>query len=213
METLKKGIRILLVRHGETDWNKAHRFQGRSDVPLNQTGRDQAHTLAEALKGEHITAIYSSPLVRALETARILKVYHSSAPLLQAEGLVEMDLGDYEGMQAQQWAEKYPNFRKAWLEAPLSARMPGGESIQEVQRRAIDTLERITMCYQPESTLLVCSHNFVNRAILCHALHLSLDRFRELQQETAALNILYKCGDRWHAKAVHERLHLKDEHT
>jgi len=100
-------------------------------------------------------------------------------------------------MQAQQWAEEYPVFRKAWLEAPLSVRMPGGESLIEVQARAMETLERISARYPPESTLLVCSHNFVNRAILCHALHLSLDRFRELQQETAALNILYKCGKRW----------------
>jgi phosphoserine phosphatase len=213
METLKEGICILLVRHGETDWNKAHRFQGRSDVPLNQTGRDQAHTLAKALKGDCITAIYSSTLVRALETARIIKAYHPTTPLIQDEGFVEMDLGDYEGMQAQQWAEKYPVFRKAWLETPLSVSMPGGESLLEVQARAMETLERISIRYPPESTLLVCSHSFVNRAILCHALHLSLDRFRELQQETAALNVLYKCGDRWHAESVNARLHLKDEHT
>jgi broad specificity phosphatase PhoE len=210
METMKEGIRILLVRHGETDWNKAHRFQGRSDVPLNSTGRDQAHALAVALRRESITAIYSSHLVRALETAQIIKTYHPTAPLIQDEGLAEMDLGDFEGMLVQQWAEKYPDFRKDWLEAPLSVSMPGGETIQEVQRRVIDTLERITMRYQPESTLLICGHNFVNRTILCRALNLSLDKFRELQQETAALNILYKCGDQWHAEAVNERLHLKD---
>jgi broad specificity phosphatase PhoE len=211
METLKKGIRILLVRHGETDWNKARRFQGRSDVPLNQTGKDQAHALAAAMRGESITAIYSSPLIRALETARIIKAYHPTAPLIQAEGLVEMDLGDFEGMPAPQWAEKYPDFRKAWLEAPLSVSLPGGESIQEVQRRALDTLDRITRNYRPESTLLVCSHNFVNRTILCRALSLSLDRFREFQQETGALNILYKCGDRWHAEAINDRPPLKEE--
>jgi broad specificity phosphatase PhoE len=205
----KKGyktlIRILLVRHGETDWNKVRRFQGRSDVPLNRTGRDQAHALALALRHEPIAAIYSSPLLRALETAQIIKAYHPSAPLFQAEGLAEMDLGDFEGMPAQQWAEQYPDFRKAWLETPLSVTMPGGESLQEVQARAMDTLERITTRSSPESTLLVCSHSFVNRTILCHALNLSLDRFREVQQDTSALNILYKRGERWHAEAVNER--------
>jgi broad specificity phosphatase PhoE len=210
---VKKVIRVLLVRHGETGWNKVRRFQGKSDVPLNQTGRDQAHALAEALKGEPIAAIYSSPLVRALETAGIINALHPTTPLLQEEGLAEMDLGEFEGMPVQQWAEQYPAFRKAWLEAPLSVRMPGGESIQEVQNRAMDTLERITTCCQPGSTLLICAHNFVNRAILCHAQGLSLDRFREVRQETSALNILYKYGDDWHAEAVNSRLHLKDEHT
>ena len=203
-------IRILLVRHGETDWNKFRRFQGRSDVPLNRTGRDHAHALALALKQEPITAIYSSPLLRALQTARIIKAFHPSAPLLQVEGLVEMDLGDFEGMLAQQWADEYPDFRKAWLETPLSVIMPGGESIQEVQTRAMDTLERITARYPPESTLLVCGHSFVNRTILCHALNLSLDRFREVQQETSALNILYKRGEQWYAEAVNERHQLKE---
>jgi broad specificity phosphatase PhoE len=203
-------IRILLVRHGETDWNKVRRFQGRSDVPLNRTGRDQAHALAFALKQEPITAIYSSPLLRALETAQIIKAFHASAPLLQVEGLAEMDLGDFEGMLAQQWADEYPDFRKAWLETPLSVIMPGGEGLQEVQTRAMDTLERITKRYPPESTLLVCGHSFVNRTILCHALNLSLDRFREVQQETSALNILHKRGERWYAEAVNERPNLKD---
>jgi broad specificity phosphatase PhoE len=207
---VKKGIRILLVRHGETDWNKVHRFQGRSDVPLNSTGRDQARALAVALKDEPIEAIYSSPLIRALETARIIKAFHTLAPLFQDKGLAEMDLGDFEGMPAQQWAEEYPDFRKAWLEAPLSVIMPGGESIYEVQKRAMETLERITTGYPPATTLLICGHNFVNRTILCKALKLTLGRFREVPQETAALNTLYKRGNRWYAEAVNERLHLKD---
>ena len=80
--------RILLIRHGETEWNRNRRFQGRSDVPLNQKGRDQGHALALALKDEPITAIYSSPLTRALETARLIRVFHSSAPLVEEEGLV-----------------------------------------------------------------------------------------------------------------------------
>ena len=69
-------IRIILVRHGETEWNRIRRFQGRSDVPLNQEGRDQAQALALALKDECLAAIYSSPLVRAVGTARLIKAFH-----------------------------------------------------------------------------------------------------------------------------------------
>jgi phosphoserine phosphatase len=211
IKMMKEEIRILLVRHGETDWNKAYRFQGKSDIPLNQTGRDQTYALAWALEKEPIAAIYSSPLLRAVETARIIKESHPTIPIFQDEGLAEMDLGEFEGMPATQWAEEYPAFRKAWLEAPLSVIMPGGESLREVQKRAMDTLGRISACYKPESTLLICAHNFVNRAILCHALNLSLGRFREVPQDTAALNILFKCGDQWRAEVINDRIHLEDE--
>lgn len=201
--------RILLVRHGETEWNRIRRFQGRSDLPLNHKGRDQGHALALALKDETVTAIYSSPLARAMETARLIKVFHPSVSLFEEEGLVEMHLGEFEGMEAERWAAQNVDFRKAWLENPASVTMPGGESLQEVQTRAIGTLERITKLYPPESTLLLCSHNFVNLTILCYALKVPLDRFRELRQETAALNVLYKQGQRLLAKVVNERSHLR----
>jgi probable phosphoglycerate mutase len=203
------GTRILLIRHGETDWNRIRRFQGRSDLPLNQKGKDQAHALALALKDESLTAIYSSPLIRTLETARLIKVFHPSIPLFEEEGLVEMNLGEFEGMEAQCWAAEYPDFRRTWQETPASVTMPGGESLQEVQTRAIGTLERITKLYPTESTLLLCSHNFVNLTMLCYALRVPLDRFREVRQETAALNVLYMQGQRLWAKVVNERSYLK----
>ena len=203
------GTRILLIRHGETDWNRIRRFQGRSDLPLNQKGKDQAHALALALKDESLTAIYSSPLIRTLETARLTKVFHPSIPLFEEEGLVEMNLGEFEGMEAQRWAAEYPDFLRTWQETPASVTMPGGESLQEVQTRAIGTLERITKLYPTESTLLLCSHNFVNLTMLCYALRVPLDRFREVRQETAALNVLYMQGQRLWAKVVNERSYLK----
>ena len=203
------GTRILLIRHGETDWNRIRRFQGRSDLPLNQKGKDQAHALALALKDESLTAIYSSPLIRTLETARLIKVFHPSIPLFEEEGLVEMNLGEFEGMEAQRWAAEYPDFLRTWQETPASVTMPGGESLQEVQTRAIGTLERITKLYPTESTLLLCSHNFVNLTMLCYALRVPLDRFREVRQETAALNVLFMQGQRLWAKVVNEHSHLK----
>jgi len=207
-------IRIFLVRHGETEWNRIRRFQGRTDIPLNGEGRNQARALAMALKDEPLAAIYSSPLIRALETARLVKIFHPSTPLFQEEGLIEMDLGEFDGMEARHWFEQYSDFRTAWLKNPGSLRMPGGESLEEVQSRAVDTLNRICRIYPPESTLLISSHNFVNLALLCYALDMSLDRFRELKQETAALNVLYKRGPRLWVETVNERSHLqryKDE--
>ncbi len=203
------GTRILLIRHAETDWNRIRRFQGRSDLSLNQEGRDQAHALALALKEESITAIYSSPLARAMETARLIKVFHPSVPLFEERGLIEMDLGEFEGMEGPRWAERYQDFLKAWRENPASIAMPGGESLQEVQMRAIGTLDRIAKLYPPGSTLLLCSHSFVNLTILCYAMEIPLGRMRELRQETAALNVLHKQGERLWTELVNERSHLK----
>jgi len=209
-ESIKSsGTRILLIRHGETDWNRVHRFQGRSDVPLNQKGSEQARALALALKHEPITAIYSSPLVRAIETARLIKMFHFSTPFFEEEALIEMDLGDFDGMESKRWAAQFRDFRKAWQENPASVKMPGGESLKDVQTRAIDALERITKIYPPGSTLLICSHNFVNLTILCHALEISLNRFRDLQQDTAAISVLYKQGYRLWAEIVNDRSHLQ----
>jgi broad specificity phosphatase PhoE len=205
------GIKILLVRHGETDWNLAGRFQGRSDVPLNQKGVEQANALASALGGESLAAIYSSPLVRARETARLIQVFHPSAPLYEEEGLVEMDLGEFEGIEGPRWAEKHADFRKAWRDNPASVTMPGGENLQQVQARSMAVLERITHSYPLGSTLLVCSHNFVILTILCRALEIPLDRFRELKQGTAALNVIYMQGERLQAEVVNDRSHLPRE--
>ena len=208
-EIKSSGTRILLIRHGETEWNRIHRFQGRSDLPLNQKGREQAHALALALEEETLTAIYSSPLARAMETANLIRKLHPSVPLFEENGLLEMDLGEFEGMEAKHWAEQYPDFLKAWLEKPGSVSMPGGESLQEVQNRALDALERIIQLHSPDSTLLISSHNFVNLTILCYALGLTLDKFRDIRQGTTALNILYKQGERLWAEVVNEQSHLQ----
>lgn len=205
------GIKLLLVRHGETDWNLAGRFQGRSDLPLNQKGVEQANALASALRGEPLAAIYSSPLARAKETARLIQVFHPFALMYEDEGLVEMDLGEFEGIEGPRWAEKHADFRQAWRDNPASVTMPGGESLQEVQARSLEALERITHSHRLGSTLLVCSHNFVILTILCHALEIPLNRFRELKQGTAALNVLCMKGNKLQAEVVNDRSHLPRE--
>ncbi len=203
------GTRIFLVRHGETDWNQTGRFQGRIDTTLNQKGKNQALALALTLKDEPILTIYSSPLVRAMETARCIKEFHPLVPLLEEEGLTEMDLGEFDGMEADHWVAQYQDFIKTWRNAPSSLRMPGGESLQEVQNRAIHTLEHITNLHPPKSTLLLCSHNFVNRSILCYVSGIPLDRFRDVRQDLAALNLLCKNEGRWHAEVINEVSHLE----
>ena len=120
-----------------------------------------------------------------------------------------MNLGEFDGMDAAYWASQYPDFRKNWRSNPACLAMPGGESLQEVQIRAIDTLDRLTGLYPSGSTLLLCSHNFVNRAILSYALGIPLERFRELKQDPAALNVLYRHEGRLRAAVVNDLSPLK----
>ncbi len=203
------GTRILLVRHGETEWNRLRRFQGRSDLPLNPVGRQQSHALAMALEDESLAAIYSSPMMRAIETARIIADRHPTAPFIEEQGFIEMDLGDFEGMHAQHWMTHYPDFRKAWQDRPATVRLPGGECLADVQRRAVDSLERITRRAVPGSTLLICSHNFVIISILCYASGISLDRFWNMRQDPTGLNILYRQGKQYQVERVNDRSHLR----
>ena len=200
--------RIILVRHGETEWNRLHLFQGRSDIPLNPKGHEQAQALASALKDEAINAIYSSPLQRALETAHHIGTLHPMAPLIKEPGLMEMDLGEFDGIQAQDWAKQYQDFRKTWEKNPATLPMPGGESLENVQQRAVAVLEKISRSHPSESTLLVCSHNFVIVSLLCFASKIPLDQFRKMRQDTAALNILHRQGTEFQVVKINDRNHL-----
>jgi broad specificity phosphatase PhoE len=144
-----------------------------------------------------------------METARSIKAFHPSTSLFEEEGLTEMDLGEFDGMQAEYWAAHYQDLFKKWRSSPAEFRMPSGESLQEVQMRAIGTLERITKLYPSGISLLFCSHNFVNRTILCFASGIPLDRFRDFQQDPAALNILYKNEGQLRVEVVNDISHLK----
>ena len=195
-------MRIIIARHGETEWNRLGRFQGRSDIPLNEKGITQVQALAEALREEPLTAIYASPLIRAVETAESVRVYHPEIPINRAPDLIEMDLGAYEGMQLTEWARRYPDVRKHWQQSPSSVHMPGGESLKDVQSRAVGALKRITGYHTRGSTLLLCTHNFVILTLLCHVRGISLDRFRELKHGTASYSIIQKLGGRFKMQRI-----------
>jgi broad specificity phosphatase PhoE len=171
----------------------------------------QAQALALALRHEPLVAIYSSPLIRALQTARIVGGFHPLAPLLTDWDLAEMDLGDFDGMEAETWAASHADFMRAWRDRPSQVRMPGGECLADVQRRALGALARAAGRHAPGECLLLASHNFVILTLLCRALEIPLDRFREVRQGTAALTRLCLQGERLWAERVDDRSHLQEE--
>jgi broad specificity phosphatase PhoE len=179
-------MELILVRHGETIWNKEGRVQGFSDIDLSDVGVQQARQLALSLKDAPILSIYSSPLIRAQSTARIINEYHH-APLYLEPGLMEMDQGDFEGLTFQELMACEKGFLQKWMSDPASVQMPNGESFIELQGRAWKVIEGIVA---KSGSALVVSHNFTIAAILCKIKNISLSQFRKVCVDTASRTII-----------------------
>ena len=203
----EKVLRIVLVRHGETDWNKSKKFQGQRNIGLNEKGRAQAEALASALKEEPLKVIYSSPIARAVETAEIINRYHNVS-LEQRDGLKEMNVGDFEGLQLKDLAGDYSQFFQEWLEDAVLVRMPNGETLQEVQERAWSVLEEVVDAYN-EGSVLLCAHNFVNQMVLCKILGVKIAHFRRIRQTLAAINIIERIQGVYSLTCTNDTCHLK----
>jgi broad specificity phosphatase PhoE len=148
--------RLILVRHGETDWNREMRIQGgSSNCPLNEKGRRQVENLALRLKQEKIEAIYSSPLKRALETAEAIAGCHK-LEVVAEPSLREIEAGKLEGVTT---AELGKHFSQVLIQDGVANRIPGGESLAELQQRSWGAIQRI--CQQhTNGELVVASHYF-----------------------------------------------------
>jgi broad specificity phosphatase PhoE len=179
-------VELILVRHGETIWNREGRVQGFSDIDLSDVGVQQARQLALSLKDAPILSIYSSPLIRAQSTARIINEYHH-APLYSEPGLMEMDQGDFEGLTFQELMACEKGFLQKWMSDPASVQMPNGESFIELQGRAWKVIEGIVA---KSGSALVVSHNFTIAAILCKIKNVSLSQFRKVCVDTASRTII-----------------------
>jgi len=151
---------LLLVRHGETDWNRERRFQGHADEPLNEAGREQARELAEALAGEKIDAVYTSDLVRARETAEILaaRLEAEAVPLRE---LREIDVGSWQGLSWPEIEERHPEGVERWKRDGHG--WDGGESYEELGVRIVAVLRDIAARH-PGQRVLVVGHGGTVRA-------------------------------------------------
>ncbi|MDD9861745.1 MAG: histidine phosphatase family protein [Cyanobacteria bacterium MAG STY2_bin_7] len=168
-----KNARLILVRHGETDWNKAGRFQGQIDIPLNENGRRQAAAARDFLKDIPIDRAWSSTLSRPTETAQIILEAHPDVPLTQIDGLVEIGHGVWEGKLESEIRADWSELLDTWKRAPETVQMPEGETIQDVWARSVRSWGEIAGELKPEETVLVVAHDAVNKTILCDLLGLT----------------------------------------
>ncbi len=175
---------LLLVRHGQTDWNIERRVMGTKPVPLNVLGRSQARQMAKGLKNVPIHAIYTSPLRRALQTAQLILKGRDSVPLVEEEGLNEINYGDWVGRLFSDVPELSTYFNK-----PTTVTIPNGEALADVQRRAIAAIDKMREKHT-EQRVLGISHADVIKLILIHYLRMTIDDMQKFRIDNGSLSVI-----------------------
>ncbi len=190
----QKGLRLLLVRHGETEWNRASRFQGQIDIPLNDNGRKQGEKAAEFLKQVPIDFAVSSPMLRPKETAEIILQPHSQVTLEFLDDFREISHGLWEGKLEAEIKDEYADLLRRWQEAPETVQMPEGENLQQVLERAVACWDEMVKSVADSPTELktgiIVAHDAINKVILCYILGLGTESFWSIKQGNGAVSVI-----------------------
>jgi probable phosphoglycerate mutase len=184
------GPRLLLVRHGETDWNRQGRFQGQIDIPLNDRGLEQAQAAAEFLASTPIQRAYTSAMARPRQTAEAILACHPNVPLVSTRGLREIGHGHWEGRLESEIATDWPELLAAWKRAPETVQMPEGENLQQVWDRSLETWQRIVGSLDNDETALVVAHDAVNKTLICNLLGLEPRHIWAVKQGNGGVTVI-----------------------
>jgi phosphoserine phosphatase len=186
-----RGPRFLLIRHGETDWNRAGKFQGQIDVPLNDNGRKQASLAAEFLKTTQIDFGFTSPMLRPKETAQIILQEHQQLTLYEDADLREIGHGLWEGKFEAEIKAEYPGELEQWHTHPESVQMPEGENLQDVWDRATAAWQQLlNQVGDRTQTGIVVAHDATNKVLLCSLLGLGLADIWKIKQGNGAVTVI-----------------------
>ncbi|HTE86319.1 MAG TPA: histidine phosphatase family protein [Dehalococcoidia bacterium] len=202
-------MKVILVRHCETDHNRVGRVQGQSDAPLNERGLAQAACLAQSLAGQSIQALYSSPLRRAVQTAEPIAAA-LGIEVRQSLSLMEIDAGEMDGLTGAEMRERFPAVMSAWLAGPDgSVRLPGGESLDAVQARAWSFVESLRD-QDGVQTAVCVTHYFVLLALIARAVRLPLSNISRLRQSLGSFSVVEFRNERVQVSKLNETCHLVD---
>jgi len=198
---------IILVRHGQTPWNKDKIFRGSVDIPLNDQGREEARLAGEWLKGETIHAAYTSPLSRSRDTAEAIARHHG-LEVLDLPGLSDLCYGDWQGMPLAEVKVKYADLYRQWESAPHTVRFPNGETLDEVKARAVAAVMEVVK-HHPGQTVLLSGHRAVNKVLIAAFIGLDNSHFWRLGQDTTAVNRFHYVNGVWHIMLLNDACHLR----
>jgi len=201
-----------LVRHGETDWNREQVFRGRLDIPLNDFGRQQAQAIGEKLADAKLTAVYTSPLKRARETADIVARACGLEALVQ-EGFIDLDFGEWQGLTQGQVRAQFPEVYRTWQGTPEAAAIPGAEPLTVVKERAVSAIMKLAERL-PDARVCIVSHRVVCKLVMAWALGLDEGAFWRIRQDTGCINtfeyadglpVVHTLNDACHLEGLSQR--------
>jgi len=202
------GTRICIIRHGETEWNVEKRIQGHTDVPLNETGRAQALAMAFNAAHQRFHAVYSSDLVRAVETAQVLAQREDLAVTLLPQ-LRERHYGLFQGMTAAQGAALYPAAYAHYVARDLNYDFETGESLRRFAERVADGIDWLVRHHRGQ-TIAAVSHGGVLDVVYRRATGRPLSTPRDFVIPNCALNWFHFDGQGWHLDAWADRHYLHE---
>ncbi len=179
-------IRLYIVRHGTTVWNKETRYQGQTDVPLSEEGEQQAELIANRFAQEPIAGVYSSPLKRAYDTAEAIARPHN-LNVHSLEGMREIGFGDWEGKAYTHVRQQYSEELRNWIHNPLEYRIPNGETLPALKTRVESALAEILAVHQ-EGRVILVAHSGTIRMLFCCLLKMDLSAFWRIMQFNGAVN-------------------------
>jgi len=199
---------IILVRHGQTEWNRVERFRGRYDIELNSTGLAQVRLTADRIaRSWKPAAVFTSRLRRAMQTAEVI-ARACSLVAQSLEGLLDIDYGDWQGLTPADAREQWPSLVSDWYEHPERVHIPNGESLQQVRDRAVAALTT-TASQFPGQTVVMVSHTVVNRLLLLGVLQAGNEQFWNLGQEPCAINMIEIDEDHYFLCSMNDTCHLE----
>ncbi len=204
-----QATQVIFVRHGETVWNTEGRMMGQLNSPLTPKGEQQVLALGSRLKSHAISALYSSDLGRAMQTAQAI-ADASQVEITQEQGLREIHMGDWQGYTRAEIAEQFPEQWATYQgEGQYTYQTPNGESHAQKSKRTVATLNRLTDQHVGE-TIVMVSHAGILRAVFEYVLNLPPHNRDRFQRNNAAFNLFSKVGDDWSLVVYGDQTHLSE---
>jgi len=200
-------MRLIIVRHGESAWNRIGRYQGQEDAPLSELGVSQAEALAGRLRRERFDAIFTSPLQRAAHTAEAIAHYHSDVPFQYEPALMEIHHGDWQGLFVEDIVARYSDGLREWRQHPTRSQFPGGESFSNILKRVLNFKEHLLIAF-PEGTVLVSTHDVVVKILVADALGMNMDRINRIWVTNASISVIEYGDDLPYLVSLSEACHL-----